>query len=197
MKNGVHRVQEQNNLKIQSRRLRVDSISPLADLDEALTSSPIGCLSLKASSLGLRSIHFCGRAVHQTSGRVQNLHLQQAIDELDAYFRGNLRSFGVSLDLQGTAFQLKVWRELLKIPFGQQRSYSEIAESILNPRASRAVGMANNRNPIPIMVPCHRVVGKSGNLVGYAGGLEIKFKLLEFEKRIIRGTNLGLNVLPD
>ena len=101
--------------------------------------------------------------------------------QLRAYFAGKLRRFDLPLDLQGTEFQLRVWRELEAIPFGETRSYSQIATAIGAPRAVRAVGAANGANPIPIVVPCHRVIGAAGNLVGYGGGLPLKKRLLELE----------------
>ena len=90
------------------------------------------------------------------------------------------------LEVKGTEFQKKVWNELLKIPYGQTKSYKDIAIAIENERASRAVGMANNKNPIPIIIPCHRVIGSTGKLVGYAGGVNVKEKLLNIEKIVIK-----------
>lgn len=106
---------------------------------------------------------------------------QQVVEQLGAYFAGELREFDLALDLMGTPFQLQVWQELQKIPYGQTRTYQEVASNIGNPRAVRAVGQANNRNPIPVIIPCHRVIGKSGALVGYGGGLEVKLYLLGLE----------------
>lgn len=101
--------------------------------------------------------------------------------ELLEYFDGTKKEFDLKLVLKGTEFQKKVWKELQKIPYGQTASYGEIAKNIGNPKGARAIGMACNRNPIPIIVPCHRVIGKSGKLTGYAGGLDIKVKLLKIE----------------
>ena len=103
--------------------------------------------------------------------------------QLDAYFGGRLTEFDLPLAPQGTAFQLQVWQRLCDIPFGETISYSELARRIGNPKASRAVGMANSRNPISIVVPCHRVIGADNSLTGYAGGLERKRALLEHENR--------------
>ena len=108
--------------------------------------------------------------------------LRQAAEELAAYFAGQLRVFTVPLAPKGTPFQQKVWAALREIPYGETRSYKEIAAMVGNEKACRAVGMANNRNPLPIFIPCHRVVGADGNLVGYAGGLDVKTFLLELEK---------------
>ena len=101
--------------------------------------------------------------------------------ELEEYFAGARREFGFALDLRGTPFQLDCWRALLRIPYGETRTYADIARAIGKPQAFRAVGMANNRNPVAIVVPCHRVIASDGTLCGYGGGLEIKRKLLELE----------------
>ena len=110
--------------------------------------------------------------------------IKEAITQLNEYFSGVRVEFNLPLDPEGTEFQNKVWNELSKIPYGETRGYKEIAEKIGNPKAARAVGMANNKNPIPIVVPCHRVIGKHNKLVGYAGGLEMKEKLLKIEGKI-------------
>ena len=108
--------------------------------------------------------------------------LRQAAAELQEYFAGKRREFTVPLAPKGTPFQQKVWAALQTIPCGETRSYKDIAIVVGNEKACRAVGMANNRNPLPIFIPCHRVVGSSGKLVGYAGGLDIKTFLLDLEK---------------
>lgn len=108
--------------------------------------------------------------------------LRQAAAELREYFAGERKTFTVPLAPKGTPFQQRVWAALQTIPYGETRSYGEIAAQIGNPKACRAVGMANNRNPLPIFIPCHRVVGSDGKLVGYAGGLDIKTYLLELER---------------
>ena len=110
------------------------------------------------------------------------MHLQQAQSELEEYFAEKRTTFDVSLDMQGTDFQKSVWRELLKIPFGAVASYLDIAKGIDNPKAVRAVGLANGANPVSIIVPCHRIIGANGKLVGYGGGLERKRALLVHEK---------------
>ena len=102
--------------------------------------------------------------------------------QLRAYFRGELREFDVPLEMEGTEFQLSVWKELLKIPYGETASYLEIARRIGNEKAVRAVGLANGQNPIPIIVPCHRVIGSDGSLTGFGGGMENKRRLLELER---------------
>lgn len=107
--------------------------------------------------------------------------LREAKAQLDAYFAGRLKDFSLPLAPAGTAFQKKIWGLLQEIPYGTTRTYGEIAVSAGDAKACRAVGMANNRNPLPILIPCHRVVGANGNLVGYGGGLDIKLKLLQLE----------------
>lgn len=109
--------------------------------------------------------------------------INNAANQLYEYLDGSRTSFELSLNPYGTEFQRKVWKALCEIPYGETRSYKQVAESIGNSNASRAVGMANNKNPIMIIIPCHRVVGSNGSLVGYAGGLDIKEKLLNIEKK--------------
>lgn len=111
----------------------------------------------------------------------------KACEEIEEYLVGNRKRFEFPYKLIGTAFQLRVWKELEKIPYGETRFYGEIAQAIGKPKAARAVGMANNRNPMMIVVPCHRVIGKTGKLVGYAGGVELKRKLLELEAEVDKG----------
>lgn len=108
-------------------------------------------------------------------------NLKNAVKEIREYISGSRQNFDIKINPKGTDFQKKVWHALLKIPYGETRSYKQIAAMIGNSTASRAVGMANNRNPIPIVIPCHRVVGSDQKLIGYAGGLDMKKKLLEIE----------------
>ncbi len=116
--------------------------------------------------------------------RRDKMYCRQAIVELDEYFHGNRGRFNVPLSIQGTPFSQQVWQELLRIPFGETRSYEEIAQAIGRPKSCRAIGQANRRNPLPIFIPCHRVIGKDGALTGYMGkqGLDIKKYLLEMER---------------
>ncbi|RFD23914.1 cysteine methyltransferase [Mycobacterium uberis] len=147
--------------------------------------SPIGPLTLAGHGSILTNL----RMVDQTyePSRVGWLPngdaFAEVVSQLDAYFAGELTEFNVDLDLQGTEFQQQVWQALLTIPYGETRSYGEIAEQIGAPGAGRAVGLANGRNPIAIIIPCHRVIGASGQLTGYGGGLDRKFSLLELEKQ--------------
>jgi methylated-DNA-[protein]-cysteine S-methyltransferase len=138
-------------------------------------------LRLVANDSGLRSIEFEPWRRVQVHRSGTHPVAAEAVRQLRAYFAGKLRRFDLPLDLQGTEFQLRVWRELEAIPFGETRSYSQIANAIGAPRAVRAVGAANGANPIPIVVPCHRVIGAAGTLVGYGGGLPLKKRLLELE----------------
>ena len=108
--------------------------------------------------------------------------IKKAAAQLDEYFNGKRKVFNLPLKLNGTDFQIDVWKALQAIPFGETRSYGEIAHIIGKPKASRAVGMANNRNPIVIIVPCHRVIGHDGSLTGFGGGIELKRRLLKLEK---------------
>ncbi len=139
--------------------------------------SPIGSIELMATDVALVSLVFespsqCVRT---------NTILQRTKQQLNEYFSGIRQTFDVPLAATGTQFQQQVWRQLLEIPFGETRSYRDIALSIKNPKSMRAVGSANSKNPISIIVPCHRVIGSSGTLTGYAGGLERKAWLLEHE----------------
>jgi methylated-DNA-[protein]-cysteine S-methyltransferase len=107
-----------------------------------------------------------------------------ALEQIDAYFRGDLKEFSLPLDPAGTEFQRTVWLALADIPFGETESYGELATRVGNPKACRAVGLANGRNPIPLVLPCHRVIGANGSLTGYGGGLELKQRLLDHERSV-------------
>ena len=111
--------------------------------------------------------------------------MKEAYRQLSEYLQGERKTFDLPLRMKGTAFQQNVWRALLEIPYGETRSYKQIAEAIGNPKAVRAVGMANNRNPLLVVVPCHRVIGANGKLIGYAAGIEKKEFLLRLEKSIL------------
>ena len=147
--------------------------------------SPLGLLLLAASERGLSGIyfsehrHFKGKDGWQAASDL--LHLKQAAQQLDSYFAGERYTFDLALDLQGTEFQRAVWQELMRIPFGHTTSYAEHAQRIGRPRALRAVGAAIGRNPVSIVVPCHRVIGSTGAPTGYAGGVARKLQLLAIE----------------
>ena len=145
-------------------------------------------LRLVAGAGGLRAIRF-DVAAKATDG-ARNDHnplLEEAARQLRAYFEGTAREFYLPLDMVGTAFQKRVWRELMAIPYGETRGYGQMAAAIGSPKAVRAVGAANGANPIPIVVPCHRVIGAGGKLVGYGGGLALKRRLLELENPSLFG----------
>lgn len=151
--------------------------------------SPIGKLLLAGDASGLQQILFStdGRPASPDPDWDDNpAALADAVRQLTAYFAGELENFDLPLSPQGTAFQQRVWNELQKIPYGKTISYGELARRIGNPKASRAVGLANGSNPISIVIPCHRVIGSNGKLTGYGGGLPIKEKLLALEKRQLR-----------
>jgi len=107
--------------------------------------------------------------------------LRQAFAQLELYLKGQLKEFALPLMPEGTNFMKRVWQKLLDVPYGQTASYKDIAIAVGNPKGARAVGLANNRNPIPIIIPCHRIIGSNGDLVGYGGGLDMKIKLLGLE----------------
>ena len=154
------------------------------------TSSPVGPLFLAASARGLVRLEFEARMQNLNSRTIQLKESKKALapclDQLDEYFAGQRREFSIPLDLRGTGFQLACWHALLEIPYGETRSYRDIAQAIGHPHAYRAVGMSNNRNPVAIIVPCHRVIASSGSLCGYGGGLDIKRKLLDLEQANVR-----------
>jgi methylated-DNA-[protein]-cysteine S-methyltransferase len=148
--------------------------------------SPIGRLKLVASDKGLAAILWDNDRplpIHLADLVENPVHatLLYAEKELNQYFSGKRKVFSVGLDMRGTHFQKQVWEALLAIPFGETRSYGQIANQLGNPKATRAVGAANGQNPIPIIVPCHRVIGANGKLTGFGGGLEIKDQLLALE----------------
>ncbi len=148
--------------------------------------SPLGPLLLAADDTGLRHIEFLSsKRAHppDPDWREDARPLKEVIRQLRAYFTGKLEAFDFPLAPEGTEFQQKVWRRLLDIPYGETTSYGELARRIGNPNACRAVGLANGSNPIPIIIPCHRVIGSNGKLTGYGGGLPIKEKLLALERR--------------
>lgn len=143
--------------------------------------SPVGALTLTAERGALIAIDFGAPAGHAAAAPPADSVLGEAARQLAAYFAGELRTFDLPLRPSGTPFQLTVWGALRRIPYGETVSYGELARSIGRPTAARAVGSANHRNPLPIVVPCHRVIGADGTLTGYAGGLGVKSALLAIE----------------
>jgi len=166
-------------------------------LQSTVFMSPVGPLFLAASPRGLVALEFDARLPGQQTIRpnprdlrAENarvifeesaIALRPYVRELEEYFAGTRRQFTFALDLRGTDFQLACWRALLAIPYGETRTYADIARAVGRPQGFRAVGMANNRNPVAIIVPCHRVIASDGTLCGYGGGLDLKRKLLELE----------------
>lgn len=150
--------------------------------------SPVGALLLAGDDTVLERVSF-QNAPHAGSIEPDWDHdekpFRDAIDQLRAYFAGTLTGFDLPLWPQGTEFQQKVWRQLVSIPYGQTATYGQIAQAVGNPRGSRAVGAANGKNPLAIVIPCHRVIGSSGRLVGYSCGLKIKEALLSHECRYV------------
>src|SRR5205809_652763 len=151
--------------------------------------SPVGRLLLAGDSNALRRVCFESSkrpALPREDWKQNRAAFAEVIRQLQAYFRGELKEFDVSLAMGGTDFQLRVWNALRKIPYGETISYAQLAGRIGNPQAVRAVGLANGSNPIPIIVPCHRVIGSDGSLTGFGGGLSTKKKLLELESKQLR-----------
>lgn len=141
--------------------------------------SPLGTVKISANPTGITEVAF----VSQSGNAAPSMLTKQAAAQLTAYFSGHLAQFSLPLAASGTAFQQQVWQALVKVPFASTCSYADIARHLANPKAVRAVGAANGRNPIAIIVPCHRVIGANGTLTGYAGGLEKKAWLLKHEQR--------------
>ena len=154
-------------------------------LYHAQIDSPIGPLNLAISGNGLVALEFLRDDFPRKSKNIAWEHSPAKAEpfaaQLDEYFARRRREFTFPLDLRGTPFQLDCWRALLAIPYGETRTYAAIARTVGKPQAFRAVGMANNRNPIAIVVPCHRVIASDGTLCGYGGGLDVKRRLLELE----------------
>ncbi|MBC2905283.1 methylated-DNA--[protein]-cysteine S-methyltransferase [Streptomyces cupreus] len=149
-----------------------------------MIDSPYGPLTLVADDgvlCGLYMTEQRHRPPEETFGDRDDTLFAEAEEQLEAYFAGELKEFTLDLRLKGTPFQRGVWNQLRKIPYGETRSYGDLADALGNPGASRAVGLANGKNPIGIIVPCHRVVGANGSLTGYGGGLDRKKRLLDFE----------------
>lgn len=173
-------------------------------LSHTTIETTLGPIELFGSDRGLRAVLLpgerTGRLAAQDAATSSPGHpvLGQAAEELRAYFAGELLEFGVALDLAGSPFQLAVWSELTRIPFGETISYGELARRVGDTANPRAVGSANGRNTASIVVPCHRVIGSNGALVGYAGGIEAKAALLRHERTVVeeRGLAVGDLQLP-
>ncbi|HII93139.1 MAG TPA: methylated-DNA--[protein]-cysteine S-methyltransferase [Methanosarcina sp.] len=151
-----------------------------------IIESPIGPILLAGNEEGLKHLNFLKskKIIEVPADWIENKEFfREATRQLEAYFSGKLESFDLKLAPEGTDFQKSVWKALCEIPYGETRTYKEIAVSIGKPKAYRAVGLANNRNPIAIIIPCHRVIGSDGKLTGYASGLDVKEFLLKLEEK--------------
>jgi len=146
--------------------------------------SPVGWLEISASDKALQGIRFL-ESTPESHGRPRHNIIQQVVAELSEYFRSKRTDFSFPVDPRGTVFQQSVWKQLREIPCGQTTTYGELAGRLGGPRKVRAVGRANGQNPIPIIIPCHRVIGINGNLVGYAGGINRKQFLLKHEGTLL------------
>ena len=149
--------------------------------------TPIGRLGIGASEIAVTHLYFHeSESIGWDWNLEENEVLEKAGRQLLEYFDGSLTEFNIPLDPAGTPFMCRVWQALIEIPYGHTESYKEVAQKIGKPKAARAVGLANNRNPIPIFIPCHRVIGSNSRLVGYRGGITTKLHLLELEKKILQ-----------
>jgi methylated-DNA-[protein]-cysteine S-methyltransferase len=154
-----------------------------------LTNSPIGLLTLTSVDGVVNGVHMDGQRhapAHSQDWERDDAGFKDVVAQLDAYFAGERREFEVPLRMEGTDFQQSVWARLCEIPYGETISYGELARRVGSPKASRAVGLANGRNPVAIIVPCHRVIGADGSLTGYGGGLDRKVWLLDHERAFAR-----------
>lgn len=154
-------------------------------MDEYLLDSPIGYLHLKATEDALVEISFLEKEKNQNPPNPSSGIISRAVDQLNEYFEGKRTAFELPLAPEGTKFQRQVWNVLQAIPFGSTITYSRLSEKLGNPKAIRAVGRANGQNPIPIIIPCHRVVGSNDDLIGYSGGIERKRRLLQHEGALL------------
>lgn len=142
----------------------------------------IGRIGIAENCGNITNVYFTEDSVPQGIQEAETPLIKEAAQQLRSYFAGELKDFSLPLAPVGTKFQKKVWKALCEIPYGKTASYKEIAVKVGSPQAARAVGLANNRNPIPIVIPCHRVIGADGSLTGYAGGLALKQRLLNIER---------------
>lgn len=168
-------------MKVKTIQERLMAGSPLA---YRIIDSQLGAILLAGDERGLAILNFqagTSPLAPARTWREEPTAFAEAAHEIGAYFSGELSRFDLTLNLTGTEFQLRVWQELTRIPYGETASYAEIARAVGSPKAVRAVGSANSLNPIPLIVPCHRVIGSNGRLTGYRGGVELKRKLLELE----------------
>ncbi len=164
---------------------RRGNLAGMSEIRYRIIGSPVGFITIVGDDDAVIELRMDDEA-HPPDGHDDRVADERAfesvVDQLDAYFAGELTDFDVRLRLDGTEFQRRVWAGLLEIPYGETISYGELATRIGQPTASRAVGLANGRNPVAIIVPCHRVIGSTGSLTGYGGGLDRKRTLLDLEK---------------
>ena len=151
-------------------------------MDIVYLHTPIGNLEIKGSKEGLESVLFVNSK--EKNSEIIPISLQKSVKQLKEYFEGSRTKFNLKLNIQGTDFQKKVWKKLLEIPFSKTESYQTMANRLGNPKVIRAAASANGKNPISIIIPCHRVIGKDGSLTGYGGGLHRKKWLLEHESPV-------------
>lgn len=151
-------------------------------MQTAYYSSPIGVIKIEGDEAGIHSLEFLEE---ETLPAPLSPSLQECVQQLQEYFHGDRQTFTVSCRPSGTDFQQRVWQELTKIPYGRTATYLDIAKALGDPKAIRAVGAANGRNPVPILIPCHRVIGSNGSLIGYGGGLWRKEFLLKHENALL------------
>lgn len=159
--------------------------------------SPIGVLTIAAADDGLHSILFERTEIPQEWIESDHHVIGETARQLNAYFSGKLKEFDLPLRPAGTSFQMEVWRELARIPYGETISYGSLASRIGKPKACRAIGAANHANPLPIVIPCHRVIGSGGKMVGYGGGLPVKEALLNLELKFSHKESLQCRLNPE
>jgi methylated-DNA-[protein]-cysteine S-methyltransferase len=159
------------------------SMKPMTNIIQTRISSPLDPLIIQATANGVSYVGFYPPTdyVEMPFEEITNPHIIECATQLGEYFNKQREEFTLTLDTQGTRFQQDVWHALMRVPFGHTQSYKEIAQKLENPKAVRAVGAANGKNPVSIIVPCHRIIGANGKLTGYAGGLDRKLWLLKHE----------------
>ncbi|MDX1585237.1 MAG: methylated-DNA--[protein]-cysteine S-methyltransferase [Balneolaceae bacterium] len=154
-------------------------------MHEFIIDSPIGKLTLTATDHAITGLAFVDEDNEASDSDTKPDLMMEAIRQLNAYFEGKREEFDLPLSPEGTDFQLRVWKKLQEIPYGSTTTYSQLSQKMGNPKAIRAIGRANGQNPIPIIIPCHRVIGANNDLVGYAGGIETKRWLLQHEGAVL------------
>jgi methylated-DNA-[protein]-cysteine S-methyltransferase len=146
----------------------------------------IGTIGIEERTGGITKVYLETDPAQRNGEQCETPLIRQAFEQLELYLNGRLTEFSLPLTPEGTTFMKRVWKKLCDVPYGQTASYKDIATAVGNPRTVRAVGMANHRNPIPIFIPCHRIIGSDGKLTGYRGGLEMKRTLLDLERNHVK-----------